>query len=44
MIPEPEKVIVDKYWTAVLPHISNVLDQILAELKIMNANRNNKEE
>ena len=43
MIPEPEKVIVERYWNAALPKISNTLELILEQLKILNEN-NTKEE
>jgi hypothetical protein len=36
MIEEPEKAIVQRVWTASIPHIANTLDEILVELKKIN--------
>lgn len=35
-VKEPELKLVEQIYTASLPHISNVLDEILAELKKIN--------
>ena len=36
MLKEPEQWIQEKYWNAVLPKISNTLELILEQLKILN--------
>jgi hypothetical protein len=36
VVKEPSEIDVNKHWMASLPHISNVLDEILIELKKQN--------